>query len=560
MVTKVGTQLRAKLILIAVVVNAVAIGTFSAFTYGEVRRGLYERVDATLLAAASGANLFFGPHNERIADGAALGEEEYKRLVISSHQAAKTAGLKYLYTVIPKDGKILFTLDSASPEEIAAGNFNALMGAYEDASEGLLDAAKSGAVRYDEYTDKYGSFRSIFVPYRTAKGGVYLVCADMPTDAIEKELGGVLLGILWRGLFVFVLAAAATFWLVNPMAKEIRRLLRRLVEIAEGDGDLTIRIDSTRKDEIGALAAAFNRFVEKIHGIVRLVASDSAALNNASGQMGKLSSDLSGQTTLLSTRSENVSTSANALRESMTSVAAAVEEASVNLSSISAATEEMNTTIQGISQNMDRASQVTKEAVSQTENANNQISALAEAARKIDTVTQAITEISEQTKLLALNATIEAARAGEAGKGFAVVAAEIKELAKQTAKATGEIQDKVQAIQNASGGTIEEIAKISRIIEEIDLIVAEIDRGMGEQSSAANDISRAVAEASQGVQEISRQVADVNDVSNAIAADIAQVSDSNRDISGFAQTVRTNAESVNGMAQNLNGMVRQFKV
>jgi methyl-accepting chemotaxis protein len=124
---------------------------------------------------------------------------------------------------------------------------------------------------------------------------------------------------------------------------------------------------------------------------------------------------------------------------------------------VAATVEQMTDTVTEIALNMEKAREITTEAVSDVKSASEKVDELGRSARDIGKVTETITGISEQTNLLALNATIEAARAGEAGKGFAVVANEIKELARQTATATRDIAD----VNRASG----EIADGSNMVK-----------------------------------------------------------------------------------------------
>ena len=190
-------------------------------------------------------------------------------------------------------------------------------------------------------------------------------------------------------------------------------------------------------------------------------------------------------------------------RDRLTSVAAATEEITVNVSaiadnaattqngieSITSTTSELTSAAQEIAKNTELARSITAKAVTDTESAASQFDQLKSAADEISKVTNTITEVSDQTKLLALNATIEAARAGEAGLGFAVVASEVKELASQTHLANTDIKNKIDIIQSAVNTTLSSMQNLTQVISKVNNIVSTIAAAAEEQSLATESIS-----------------------------------------------------------------------
>jgi methyl-accepting chemotaxis protein len=191
-------------------------------------------------------------------------------------------------------------------------------------------------------------------------------------------------------------------------------------------------------------------------------------------------------------------------------VAAAAEQAAVNVQTVAAATEELTMSVQEISGQVASSSERTKTASRDAKDTSVTINELKTASEEIGDVVNLISDIAEQTNLLALNATIEAARAGEAGRGFAVVASEVKSLATQTSGATAEINATVTEVQNQTGKSVNAVNDIAKIIDSLDEISTAIAAATEEQSSATVEISRNIQEASKGTAEVTQNIIKVN--------------------------------------------------
>ena len=340
----------------------------------------------------------------------------------------------------------------------------------------------------------------------------------------------------------------------------INKLNEIVKDIAQGEGDLTKRVNIASKDELGELAGWINLFIERTQGIIGDISGNAGALKDAASGLSQLSVQMSSGTENMFGKSNTVSAAAEEMSSNMTSVAGAMEEASTNMSLVATAAEQMTSTVSEIAQNSEKGRAITGEAVVQAQSALESIDRLGHAANEIGKVTETITDISEQTNLLALNATIEAARAGEAGKGFAVVANEIKELAKQTASATGEIKERIDGIQSSTEGTVTEIKSISTIINNVNEIVTTIATAVEEQSAVTRDIAGNVAQASQGIQEVNENVAQSSAVAGEIARDISDVNQSCSEMSNNSSQVNLSAQELDKLAEKLQEMVTQFKV
>ena len=357
--------------------------------------------------------------------------------------------------------------------------------------------------------------------------------------------------------FVLLLVLAIVF--TSKIIKPIKAVVDGLQDVAEGDGDLTKRLEISSKDEVGDLAKWFNIFMEKLQTMIKSIAANAGEVTTSAGSLSDISSQMSESSDQISRRSENVATSSTSMSANIDSVAAALEQASTNMTMVAGAAEEMNATIIEIARNSEKAREITGDAVSQAENTSRTIGELGNSAQEIGKVTETINDISEQTNLLALNATIEAARAGDAGKGFAVVANEIKELARQTASATQEIKEKINGIQNSTSGTITEISSILKVISDANEIVATIAASVEEQSVTTKEIASNVAQASSGITEVNENLASSNKAASDISNEISLVSSNIGEISSSSAQVNLSAQELKKLSEVLDGLVKRFK-
>ena len=348
--------------------------------------------------------------------------------------------------------------------------------------------------------------------------------------------------------------------LANSITKPISNAVVMLKDIAEGEGDLTKRMEIASRDEIGELATWFNIFIDKLQKIIGQIAENSNGVSESSEQLSGISGDLLTNAEETSQRSGNVAASTEEMSANLNNVAAAMEQSSTNTNMVATAAEEMSATINEIAENAEKARSVSSEAVGHAESASQHMKQLGTAADKIGKVTETITEISEQTNLLALNATIEAARAGEAGKGFAVVANEIKELAKQTAEATLDIKNLIDDVQNTSMSTEKGIDSISSVINGVNEIVSTIATAVEEQTAATREIANNIAQASQGIQEVNENVTQSSTVATEISRDISETSSAAQSITSSSNEVRMSAKTLSERAHELKTIVGSFKI
>ncbi len=410
---------------------------------------------------------------------------------------------------------------------------------------------------YVYYKTSKGAEKITYVK-RLKKANIFLA-VGMPVEEIMDGLDTRMLrNSLFIGIGLLVIAILVALFIVRTINTPLRQLAEKTSLV--GKGDYTIKFHSDVEDAIGLLTRSLNQLVDGGRCTLKEIHNSARALAGASTELTSISGNMVTNADESTAFSEEAAEKSAVVSDNMNSVSSAMEQSAINLDTIASASEEMGNTIKEIASNSSRARKITGEAVESAKKSYNGVHKLGESAKSIGSITETITDISEQINLLALNATIEAARAGEAGKGFAVVANEIKDLAKGTAEATDKIRMAIEDIQNQTNTTVEEISGITNVIEDVNEFVTTIVTSVEEQSITTNEIVGNVSQASQGIGEINENVANSNQMTAEVTARVEEVKEKSASVKANSEDVRTAAANLSQLSETLSEMVGRFTI
>ncbi len=383
-------------------------------------------------------------------------------------------------------------------------------------------------------------------------------------DPIKSKAGEVI-GVLYVGvsksdyfaslnriMLVIGIVAIALVIAINlvliPFVRKTMKPLTQLVSVADklADGDLDMRIDTDRTDEIGKVLDAMSNMVDKWKGVVAEVkqASDNVAsaglqLNASANQMSSLSS---GQ----ALRAQQVAASATEMSQTVTDVAH-------NVSGIAESAADTVKVAKEGEQVVEKSVVEVKEIAETVDKSAEFVRSLGERSDQIGEIISVINDIADQTNLLALNAAIEAARAGEQGRGFAVVADEVRKLAERTGQSTNEIGTMIKAIQE----------EVRNAFDAMENATNKVNVGV-ELSARAGESLKAIVKKADDLQLMVQQIASATEemsaTSDEISKDIEQIASVSRETSMSSEQTTQAASELSKLSVNLQKTMGGFKL
>lgn len=466
----------------------------------------------------------------------------------------------YVY-IVSKDGKMLYHPDQ---EKIGNPVENACVKAIvEELSAGRIPA--DDAVKY-EYKGaiKYAGFGI------TKKQDIVVVTAD-EKEALAESNSVVIRGVI-IAIVIIILFAVVGFIISRMISEPLKKIVGGINKISQGYINEPIDVNSLLK-ETDELTKAAKTLQVNLQSIVEEIRNASTNLSDSVMNTNGLCNTSADGATQISSAVDELASAAQSMAESVQELNAEMVEIGGNIEVITGAVTELNAASDSMNSISDQAQTDIQEVYESSQNSVAAVEAIAEhmetltkAINEVSNATRLIGDISSQTNLLSLNASIEAARAGEAGRGFAVVAQEIGSLAAQS-------QDSVSQIDAIANNIIQLSQTSASLTEKIKEIIADEQVKVQKTKDSFTELKNEIDNSVVQIQNISDQaaslevskekaisaVSDLSAISEENAASNEEVTASISNLSVNINDISSQSDDMSGMAEKLTASIAAFK-
>jgi methyl-accepting chemotaxis protein len=340
------------------------------------------------------------------------------------------------------------------------------------------------------------------------------------------------------------LSIIAGFVITRSVGRGVASLEKAASRLA--NGDLTTRVNTNSKDELGEVARAFNKMAEDFTALIGQVRQSADQVTSSADLVSTTAEQVANGSRGQTSEAEVAASSVEDLNEMVKEVADKAEHVLTAANEASAMSDEGQQVVNNAVRGIQQVAQTVSESASL-------IAALGQRSDQIGQIVKVIKDIADQTNLLALNAAIEAARAGEQGRGFAVVADEVRKLAERTTKATSEISDMISAIQSETGSAVSTMEKgSSQVSQGVDLA--------SQAGKSLQNIDQSVKQVVEMIQQIASATKSQSAASDRITTRVEQIVLMAKENGSAVEQTEQATHDLQKLSAHLQQVVSRFKL
>lgn len=498
--------------------------------------------------------------------------QEYDTILKQLREVKKICGIKFLYIIYEENGKLFYAVDTdedsdqALPGDSYNENYDELKTVFDGngVTQDVIDHSEDGDVitAYKPVLSKDGSV-------------VAIMGCDYDASDIVSRVNSTRNSIIEIGAVCFVAALIILIVIINRITNGLKKVDSKIFDIVNNEGDLTQKLEVHTGDELELIAGHVNQLLEYIRNIMQNISENSISLSSSADlvvnkltQTSDSISDVSSIMEEMSAAMEETSASMQQVDDTVNNIASTIHKIADTASGKSEGAKQIASNAKSIYENaLDEQINAKSQADNMIANIDEKIEK-SKAVEQIDSLTQEIIGITEQTQLLALNASIEAARAGEAGKGFAVVAQEINKLAEDSEETANQINSVSQLVITAVNELAAEAGKMADFVEQV--AMKGYDELLDNSKNYQNDVdrlSRVMDEFANQSESLGASIKSILETINAVNIAVEESAKGVGNVTETAVELTTNvgeigkeADSNLNVAEQLEAQVKKFKL